>query len=583
MIKSFVLTGMLCISCQLAAQSTYNLSVQFNKSYQTIESFGASDCWTADFVGKYFDEANKEQAAKWLFSTEQDADGNPLGIGLSGWRVNVGAGSAEQGDDSGIEDATRRAYCYLNSDGSYTWTKAAGQLYFMEKAKDYGVENFTLFSNSAPVYFTKNGKAYADANITGSNLKDDCFDDFADFLTTVAGHFVDQGYNITYLDPVNEPQYDWTSGQEGSPWTNENIATLVRNIDTSINSKSLSTRILLPEAGSWTYLYGGDGHASNQIEAFFNPVNEDTYIGDLTSVEKSVAGHSYWTFTTNDLIETTRKNVAEKAAEYNLGTMQTEWSMLDEAPESSTGFPSSYESAEYMDISLFMAKLIYSDLVFANVTSWNYWTAMAQEKWGQKNRFYLLRLNAEGDTDEESYGDLANGGTVTDNTNLWALGNYSYFIRPGYQRVELTGTDSINGLLGSAFLSGDRTRLVLVLVNMKQTATGYKLDLGDYNFSVSSIVKYVTDSSYNLHHDTSLSSVFSSDNRMVLSKRSVNTFVIDFSSPLSGIESPKVYSESNNAIYDLSGRKVSDGSSTDNLQNGIYIQNGHKIVLQNNR
>ncbi len=40
-----------------------------------------------------------------------------------------------------------------------------------------------------------------------------------------------------------------------------------------------------------------------------------------------------------------------------------------------------------MDIALYMGKLIYSDIVYANNTSWSYWTAMAQEKWSQKTVF----------------------------------------------------------------------------------------------------------------------------------------------------------------------------------------------------
>ena len=40
------------------------------------------------------------QIADWLFSTENDANGQPKGIGLSLWRFNVGAGSTEQGENS---------------------------------------------------------------------------------------------------------------------------------------------------------------------------------------------------------------------------------------------------------------------------------------------------------------------------------------------------------------------------------------------------------------------------------------------------------------------------------------------------
>ena len=136
--------------------------INVRNTYQTIQDFGASDCWTAEFVGKYFSTAEKEKAAKWLFSQHFDNNGNPEGIGLSCWRVNLGAGSAEQGTDSNIADETRRASCLQKSDGSFDWTRCDGQQWFMRQAKNYGVEHFLLFSNSAPVHMTKNGKANAD-------------------------------------------------------------------------------------------------------------------------------------------------------------------------------------------------------------------------------------------------------------------------------------------------------------------------------------------------------------------------------------------------------------------------------------
>ena len=168
----FSLTAALMMTANLYAQSSYKVTVNPNICYQTIADFGSSDCWTADFVGKYFSDAEKEKSAKWLFSQEMDADGNPEGIGLSMWRVNLGAGSAEQGSQSGIEDITRRGYCYLDANGNYDWTKSAGQQYFMQQAKKYGVDHFLLFSNSAPVQFTKNGKACANKGVSGSNLAD---------------------------------------------------------------------------------------------------------------------------------------------------------------------------------------------------------------------------------------------------------------------------------------------------------------------------------------------------------------------------------------------------------------------------
>lgn len=535
-------------------------------TYQTIVDFGASDCWTADYVGKYFDEKEKANAAKWLFSQNMDKNGNPEGIGLSCWRMNVGAGSASQGSNSNIEDETRRTDCFMLADGSYDWTRQAGQLYFMSEAKKYGVNNYVLFSNSAPVYFTKNGKANADNKNISCNLKNDCYDDFAEFLATTAEHFADEGYNVTYIDPINEPQFDWKDGQEGSPWENGNIVKLVKELEKSITKRNLKSKILIPEASSLDCLYGGSGRATNQIYSFFNS-SSPNYVGNLSHIEKAVAGHSYWTYSTNETLVDVREKIRNAAADAGVSVMQTEWSMLGDAPKSSTGFPASYDAATKMDMALFMAKVIYSDLVIGNMTAWSYWTAMAQEKWSQKNRFYLLRLNAKGDTGDESYGDIKNGGTVTADKNLWALGNYSRFIRPGYKRIEVEGGDEINGLMCSAYVSPDGKKIVCVMVNMNRAKRSVNLSLWDTK--ANSFTKYVTDKDNDLcrsDNDSQLSDIS-------LGGRSVTTIVIDTDIDTAVNEIKADLYRGNDKVYDLRGIE------TRQKGRGLYIYKG-KVVTK---
>lgn len=556
---------MLCAPADLPAITA---TINMNCALQTIKDFGASDCWTVDYVGKYFSDTEKAKAAEWLFSKETDASGNPLGIGLSCWRVNVGAGSATQGSNSNIENETRRTECFLNEDGTYDWTRQSGQQWFMQQAKNYGVDHFLLFSNSAPIYYTNNGLANASANAT-CNLKSDCFDDFARFLTTVTKHFSDEGYPITYIDPLNEPQWEWTSGQEGSPWTNNDIANLTKELDTAITEKRLSVKTLLPEAASWEYLTGGSGNAANQIWNFFD-TNSSNYIGNLTTLEQAVAGHSYWTFTDNSTLSTTRKAVAEQAAKYGVEVMQTEWSMLDSAPSTSAGFPASYDDATKMDIALYMAKIIYTDLVYANATSWSYWTSMDQEKYSQKNRFHLLRLNATGDTGDESYSDIKNGGTVNADKNLWVLGNYSRFIRPGYKRVETSGLDSLNALMGTAFLAPDGNELVVVVVNMSKWVKNLSLNIGGgQTYGVSA---YLTDAD----HDLALYANVNDIANMQVPARSVLTIKVALSES-SGISEPTIPAISNTDahIYNLQGQRI-----TNPQQGTIYIRDGKKFIAQ---
>ncbi|MBO7068565.1 MAG: xylanase [Bacteroidaceae bacterium] len=549
-----------------------SVTIDVSAKEQTIQHFGSSDCWTAEYVSDYFSEKQKSKAAKWLFSRGMDAKGNPEGIGLSCWRVNVGAGSASQGDDSNIEEEIHRTECFLNEDGTYDWTRCNGQQWFMQQAKEYGVEHFVLFSNSPPIYYTKTGKANANGQKLTCNLKTTYFDEFAEFLANTAQHFADEGYNITYISPVNEPQYDWKDEQEGAPWDNSDIAKLTKQLDKSITNRQLSTKILIPEAGSWYNLYGGtNAHANNQLDAFFKRSNTTTYIGSLASVAKTVAGHSYWTVGTNQTLKEVRQTARAKAKEYGVDIIQTEWSMLDDAPSVETGFPESYSAASKMDIALYMGKVIYCDLTYGNMTGWSYWTVFSQEKWGHKNRFHLIRLNATTDTGEESNADIKRGGILTADKNLWVLGNYSRFIRPGYQRVQVEGADELNALMGSAWLSPEADTLVTVFVNMDKGSR--EVSLSFPGFEAEEVNTFVTDGKHDLQPDPDQTDAAN----LKLPSRSVVTVVMSAADPdgIAEVKNERVKSEKwDNCWYTLDGRKIVNGK----LPKGVYINNGRKVV-----
>ena len=556
------------------AEPLPDASVRIDTSmcFQSIQDFGASDCWTTEFIGDYFSEKEKAKGAKWLFSQQMDGNGNPEGIGLSCWRVNVGAGSATQGSESNIDEEFHRTECFLNQDGSYDWTRQDGQQWFMRQAKEYGVEHFLLFSNSPPIYYTKNGKANANNQNISCNLKTACFSDFAEFLATVTKHFVDEGYNVTYIDPVNEPQYDWKSGQEGSPWENTDIARLARQLDRSISSRGLTSKILIPEAGSLACLYAGTSPRGNkQIEAFWKRSNTSTYIGNLASLAPVAAGHSYWTVGSDELLREVREKVRNEAAKYGVEVMQTEWSMLDDA-STSAGFPASYSEATKMGIALYMGKLIQCDLTIGNMTAWSYWTAFARETWGHKNRFHLIRVNTTGDTGEESYGDLKTGGKLTADKNLWVLGNFSRFIRPGYKRINIEGADEMDALLGSAWLSPDKNEVVAVLVNISHARR--KVDLSMVSGEASEVRTYVTDRGRDLRLDTSLQDLHD----MELPARSVVTVVISLedATGIMAIGNEEFRMRNDGKWFDMSGRRVSSKS----LRPGIYIYNDKKKVIR---
>lgn len=442
-----------------------NVEIDIKTTYQTIESFSASDCWMPNYIGKYWSETEKENIAKLLFSREMK-DNKPEGIGLSGWRFNLGGGSAQQGDASGIEDISRRAESFMNPNtGTLDWTKQQGQQFFIEKAKEYGCEQFVMFSNTPPVYLTKNGKGFSNMGAY-SNLKDDRYRDFAQYISTVIQYFKDnKGIDFSYVSPVNEPQYNWDNGQEGSGWQNSEIKRLTEEIDKAFTDRGIQSKILLGEAGAWNYLYETDGDTGrkNVIYNFFDK-SSPNYIGDLTHVAPIIAGHSYWTDGDWETLIRVRSQVSQKASLVGLRLYQTEWSMLGDGYRESefVGF----DKASYMDIALYMSKVIHGDLVYANVSSWSFWTSVDVERWGHKNRFLLIKATPAGGP----YADITQSGSHEDTKTLWVLGNYSLFIKPGYKRLDLKMKNSSKEFFGSGYIAPDDKKIVCVYSNLTKTA-----------------------------------------------------------------------------------------------------------------
>lgn len=438
-----------------------------NTEFQTIHGFGASDAWSTQFVGKNYPLAKRNQIADWLFSEEVDADGNPLGIGLDIWRFNIGAGSMEQGGSSNISDEWRRAESFLTSTG-YDWTAQEGQRWFVEAAKQRGVNTFIGFSNSPPVTMTKNGLANTNSpGASTANLDPANYEDFADFLATVLDNYKTQfGVEFEYISPFNEPQYDWVDGQEGSPWQNSEIAAITRLLDEKLEEKNLNTEIQIAEAAQLNYLYENNNLPArgNQIDDFFNP-SSSNYLGDLSHIDQMISGHSYFTtFDTSYLIDV-RSRLDEKidAINSDLEYWMTEYTIIEDNIEiNGVGRDLGIDPA------LYVARIIHADLTVANASSWQWWLAVSPYDYKDG----LVYID-----------DNKNDGQIYDSKLLWGLGNYSKFIKPGYKRIGIERSDnkgidqSINGVLVSAFQSNVDSKKVVVIVNQRSIEIPVKLSL----------------------------------------------------------------------------------------------------------
>ncbi|MTH16062.1 glycoside hydrolase [Flavobacterium sp. LC2016-01] len=485
-----------------ASESTVaELNVNLDMTLQTMESFGASDAWQCNFIGRNWPSDKRNKIADLLFSKGVDADGNPKGIGLSLWRFNLGAGSTEQGDASDITDEWRRTECFTTDGVSYNMNKQAGQVWFMKAARERGVEKLLAFTNSAPVYLTQNGKAHASIK-EFYNLKDGKMPELADFWVNSLDKLkTEQGLTIDYVSPFNEPQYEWDgSAQEGSPATNANIYSFVNVLSPKLQSKGLSAQIVVGEAGSYESLYktvSGKESRSNQIDYFFAS-NSTKKITGLSNVKKTISGHSYWqAWPLSEMVSSRQAATSRIQSVGGVSLWSSEYCVLESPGTAELPGGAGAGRDLGMPLALWTARIISTDIALGGVTSWQWWTAISRGDY--KDGLIHVDDNASNGAGNADY--CKNDGYIRDSKTLWALGNFSFFVKPGMVRVQIPSVDNataLNDVMVTAYKDAATKKLVIVAVNISKSAKAYKLNLAGGALTDNKLIPYTTSETLSL-------------------------------------------------------------------------------------
>lgn len=481
-----------------------NATISTDHIVQTMDGFGGSDAWRCQFIGKNWPEQKKNAIADLLFSKEMDAQGNPKGIGLSIWRFNLGAGSTEQGENSKVADEWRRSECFLNADGTYDFSKQEGQRWFLQAAKKRGVEKFLIFTNSPPVYMTNNGLSFASQK-NKLNLKEGAIPKFADFLVqSIQGLEKNEGIKFDYVSPINEPQWEWMANngdknsQEGTPATNQEIYDLTKALSAKLKAKKMNTEIVIAEAGQINYLYenvNGENR-DNQIDYFFG--NSKNNISKLPNVKNTILAHSYFTTWPIDKQVLSRKLIAANVKRYSgLKYWQSEYCILENPGEAEIPGGAGGGRDLGMQTALFVARLIHNDIALANAASWQWWTAITRVDY-KDGLIYLDDGKSKGGTTPDY---VRNDGEFHDSKLLWAVGNYSLFVRPGMLRIDVPNQDELaaaNDVMLTAYKDKANKKLVIVAVNCGKSDQKYAFNLTKGALKNNELTPYVTSESANL-------------------------------------------------------------------------------------
>jgi O-glycosyl hydrolase len=466
-----------------ADANAFAVTVSSRRRRQVIENFGASGCWTMDPLGAAWGDEHKNRIADLLFSRDR-------GIGLSLWRFNIGAGDPRP---DGYSHPWRRAACFKSApDAPYDWTQQAGQQWFLRAAKERGVENLLAFTNSPPAWLTVTGRGFGDDSPRSTNLKPGAEAAFAAFLADVLLHFRREGLPFGYISPINEPCWDWKGGQEGCRYNNDDVRRVVRAVAAALKSARLSTHIDIVDNGDirllldddlyreYTQKPGDTARMGNEAHGGRGKYREclrdllgDREIQSLTGPRFSC--HSYWTadrpHDLRDLRRLLRRNI-DRCAPGGI-YWQSEFCVMEHGRDLG------------MQTALRVAALIHHDLVYAEASAWHWWLAVSPGNYKDG----LIYTDFDAHRPEPR--------NILPSKTLWALGNWSRFVRPGAHRLDIDTSGIPDDLLVSAYHHAGENRTVLVAVNRHDAE--HRLDLRHLNPPPGArLAVYVTDASHDL-------------------------------------------------------------------------------------
>jgi O-glycosyl hydrolase len=422
------------------AQAHSSATVTVNEAirYQVIDGFGGSDAFRVGSLirgasGSTLTSAQTKQIMDDLFSPT-------TGAGFTIVRNEIGAlttgstGDNQPSIEPNAPSGPNATPTYVfnakdpNADGD--------QLWFSQTAQRYGVRQFYADAWSAPQFMKTNGQLPDGGFLCGETgsgapvcASGDWRQAYANYLTQYARFYHQAGVNLNYIGYINEPDFtpsyvgmnfDAMTGPVGGrgaldPAMPQDIDFIKNYLGPTLRASGLRTKVACCDATSWdqtaTYMKGilADPKASANLGL--------------------VTGHAYFT-APNGVITTPIVTKGQHVWETETSTFDKFTAAWDDGSDAS-GFQ--------------WAQNLWNALTNANANAFLYW-------WFAENN----------STNPDNEGLInINGSTFTVAKRLWAFANYSRFIHPEAQRVNITSLNS--NLETSAFRNRDGSMAIVVL------------------------------------------------------------------------------------------------------------------------
>ncbi|HUA37512.1 MAG TPA: hypothetical protein VMA35_03830, partial [Candidatus Sulfopaludibacter sp.] len=308
---------------------------------------------------------------------------------------------------------------------------------------------------------TLNGGSY---NGIGGNLTNQLYaQELAGYVANMENTY---HVNIYALSIQNEP--DVSTTYASCLWTAQQYHDFVTNLyPAMVASNVASTLIMLPEDEHWATTYYTTAMTDPSVAADVGIIADHNYDGP--------------NFQTGSTTPPAALN------SYGKALWETEVSTGD-SPNGS------------ISNAVYWAQRIYLFMTVAQANAWHYW--------------WLINLNSDNE-------GLADNNYVP-TKRMYALGQFSRFVRPGYYRIDASSTGTA---LISAFDDTNSGTFAIVAINTNATtAISQTFNLSNFPGTVSSVTPWITSATMSLSNQTPVA-VSSSSFGYTLPALSVVTFV----------------------------------------------------------
>lgn len=451
-----------------------------------FEGWGTSLCWWANRLG--YSDTLAQQSADLFFGDD--------GLRMNIARFNIGGGDDPTHTHITRTDSNMPGYTvYNNGNVTYDWNADFNQRNVLQRAiKAAGDDMIVeMFSNSPPYYMTNSGCSSGSVGAWDNNLKNDYYDDFAEYLAEVSYHYKNEwGVDIQSITAMNEPYTNfWGAGsnkQEGCHFDQgESQSRIITELQKSMEARGMGDVII-------------SGTDETSIDTQISSYN--ALSADAKKAVGRIDTHTYSGSKRSELKETAI------AAGKNL------WmSEVDGGAVAGT-------NAGEMGAALWLAERIAIDCNNLNCSAWVLWQAIDN---------HISSVGYNGNKDKGmvdvngGYWGLAVADHDKNNIILtkkyYAFGQYSRYIRPGMTMLKSSDRTM-------AAYDKENDRLVIVAVNTSGSSADYTFDLSSFS-AVGDRAQAIRTSNSENWKDIGDISVSGGSFKASVAANSVTTYIID--------------------------------------------------------